>query len=193
MTADTSTPHPPLEGHDEAHRTTGWEPDAPIGDTLLRRFVFNLATTAENPIAAMGGRVARRAEFAAADLGRPAGYWNGATAVAAAPRRSCSPGRRARRDRGLLRRGGQRGRAAVECLADAGPASSRVAAGGAPAAADPSRGTAARDTRPPRAADRGGHRCGRAAGFRAGHGRGLPVRRAPAADAGVPVRRAGAR
>ena len=37
---------------------TGWEPDAPIGDTLLRRFLFN---------------------WAAAYLGRPAGFANCST------------------------------------------------------------------------------------------------------------------
>ena len=25
------------------HLTDGWEPDLPVGDTLLRRFLFNLA------------------------------------------------------------------------------------------------------------------------------------------------------
>jgi hypothetical protein len=58
---------------------SGWEPDTPLADTLLRRFVFNLAATATLPVAAMGGRVLRLDQVAAADLGRPAGFANSAT------------------------------------------------------------------------------------------------------------------
>jgi hypothetical protein len=48
------------------HLTDGWEPDLPVGDTLLRRFLFNLAAFHEVPANAAGGRVVRRDEFAAA-------------------------------------------------------------------------------------------------------------------------------
>lgn len=58
---------------------TGWEPEAPVGDTLLRRFVFALSAASEQPVAAMGGLVSRCAEFAVADLGRPAGLGNAVT------------------------------------------------------------------------------------------------------------------
>jgi hypothetical protein len=61
------------------HLTDGWEPGLPVGDTLLRRFVFNLAAFHEVPAKAAGGRVVRRDEFAAADLGRPAAMHNAAT------------------------------------------------------------------------------------------------------------------
>ena len=61
------------------HLTDGWEPGLPVADTLLRRFVFNLAAFHEVPAQAAGGRVVRRDEFAAADLGRPAAMHNAAT------------------------------------------------------------------------------------------------------------------
>jgi hypothetical protein len=56
--------------------TTGWEPGTPVGDTVLRRFVFAMAQAWEPTVAAMGGRVLRCAEFAVCDLGRPAGTAN---------------------------------------------------------------------------------------------------------------------
>jgi hypothetical protein len=35
----------------EEHLTDGWEPDLPVGDTLARRFLFNLAAFHEVPAA----------------------------------------------------------------------------------------------------------------------------------------------
>ena len=67
------------------HLTDGWEPDLPVGDTLLRRFLFNLAAFHEAPVRAAGGRVLRRDEFAAADLGRPAAMNNAATLLRPLP------------------------------------------------------------------------------------------------------------
>lgn len=67
------------------HLTDGWEPDAPVSDTLLRRFVFNLAAFNELPAVAAAGRVLRRGEFAAADLGRPAALHNAATLLRPLP------------------------------------------------------------------------------------------------------------
>jgi hypothetical protein len=61
------------------HLTTGWEPEVPVGDTLLRQFVHALADSLAGPIQALGGRVARSDALVAADLGRPASYYNGAT------------------------------------------------------------------------------------------------------------------
>jgi hypothetical protein len=61
------------------HLTTGWEPDLPVGDTILRQFVANWAASAEGPVIALGGRAFRTEHVAVADLGRPAGFWNGAT------------------------------------------------------------------------------------------------------------------
>lgn len=62
--------------------TTGWEPDTPVGDTLLRRAVFALAAAGEPAVAAMGGTVRRTAAFAVADFGRPAGLGNTVTLLA---------------------------------------------------------------------------------------------------------------
>jgi hypothetical protein len=45
------------------HLTDGWEPDLPVSDTLLRRFLFNLAAFHEAPAVAAGGRVLRRGEL----------------------------------------------------------------------------------------------------------------------------------
>jgi hypothetical protein len=65
--------------------TTGWEPDTPVADTLLRRFVFALAESWEPTVAAMGGRVQRCAEFALTDFGRPAGFGNTVTLLQPLP------------------------------------------------------------------------------------------------------------
>jgi hypothetical protein len=61
------------------HLITGWEPEVPVTDTLLRQFVHALADSLAGPIQALGGRVARSDALVAADLGRPAAYYNGAT------------------------------------------------------------------------------------------------------------------
>lgn len=63
---------------DETPLATGWEPTTPVGDTLVRRFLFNWAAAVEAPATALGGRVLRRDEVVAADLGRPAGFFNAA-------------------------------------------------------------------------------------------------------------------
>jgi hypothetical protein len=65
--------------------TAGWEPDTPVDDTLLRRFVFAMAETWEPVVRAMGGRVLRRAEFALVDYGRPAGLGNAVTLLRPLP------------------------------------------------------------------------------------------------------------
>jgi hypothetical protein len=59
--------------------TTGWEPELPVADTLLRRFLFHNGDQCAAFAHAAGGRTLDRAEVAAADLGRPGGYWNAAT------------------------------------------------------------------------------------------------------------------
>lgn len=61
------------------HLTDGWEADAPVGDSLLRRFVFNLAAAHEVLVGIPRGRVLRRDDLAVADLGRPAGIFNAVT------------------------------------------------------------------------------------------------------------------
>jgi hypothetical protein len=69
----------------DEHLTDGWEPDLPVSDTLLRRFLFNLAAFHEVPVLAAGGRVLRRDHLAAADLGRPAAMDNAATLLRPLP------------------------------------------------------------------------------------------------------------
>lgn len=58
---------------------TGWEPEVPVGDTVLRRFVNAWAESLAGPVAAVGGHVQRRDGLVVADLGRPAAYYNGVT------------------------------------------------------------------------------------------------------------------
>lgn len=66
----------PTTGHD---LETGWRHDTPVGDTLLRRFVCNLATSWEAAATAMQRRTLRRDAFVAADFARPTGLFNSVT------------------------------------------------------------------------------------------------------------------
>ena len=63
-------------GTDESELETGWQPTTPVEDTVVRRFLFNWAEATAAPVAALGGRVLRRDDLVAADLGRPAGFFN---------------------------------------------------------------------------------------------------------------------
>jgi hypothetical protein len=49
----------------------GWEPDAPVTDSLLRRFLVNWTLAIEAQGATLDGRVLRRDDLAAVDVGRP--------------------------------------------------------------------------------------------------------------------------
>lgn len=64
---------------DVEHLTTGWEPNAPIEDTLLRRYVCCWARLCEAFATAAGGRATQTPAFAAADTRRPSGWYNTAT------------------------------------------------------------------------------------------------------------------
>jgi hypothetical protein len=55
---------------------TGWLPDTPVGDTLLRRFVFNQADTDAAIARARGGRVARTDRVFLADARTAVSYFN---------------------------------------------------------------------------------------------------------------------
>ena len=66
----TTQPLPVLE--------TGWEPDTPADDTLLRHGVLALAATWEVTSQVGEGRIHRDHRFGAADLGRPTGVLNSA-------------------------------------------------------------------------------------------------------------------
>lgn len=49
----------------------GWEPDTPVSDSLLRRFLVNWTQGIEAHVVPLGGRSLRRDDLAAVDLGRP--------------------------------------------------------------------------------------------------------------------------
>ena len=55
---------------------TGWLPDTPIGDSLLRRFIANQADLQDHLAAAVGGRSDRTAGVAVSDSGVAAAYLN---------------------------------------------------------------------------------------------------------------------
>ena len=58
---------------------TGWEPDTPADDTLLRHGVLALTATWEATAQVGGGRLHRDDQCSAVDLGRPTGLFNSAT------------------------------------------------------------------------------------------------------------------
>src|SRR5688572_32276362 len=60
----------------------GWEPDTPVEDSLLRRFLVNWTASIEAHGMPLGGRVLRRDDLAAADVGRPSFGGNVATLTA---------------------------------------------------------------------------------------------------------------
>lgn len=64
---------------------TGWCPDTPVGDTLLRRYVCNLAASWEAAATAMQQRTLRRDAFVAADHGRPTGLFNSVVLIQPLP------------------------------------------------------------------------------------------------------------
>ena len=67
-TMATVTTRRPLE--------TGWLPDTPIDDTLLRQFIFSQAEVNELTARATGGRVERTDQVFLADSGTPVAYLN---------------------------------------------------------------------------------------------------------------------
>jgi len=60
----------------------GWEPDTPVEDSLLRRFLVNWTTSIEAHGMPLSGRRLRRDDLAAVDLGRPSFGGNVATLLA---------------------------------------------------------------------------------------------------------------
>lgn len=57
----------------------GWEADAPVSDSLLRRFLVNWTLAVEAEGESLGGRIFRRDDIAAVDVGRPGSFHNVAT------------------------------------------------------------------------------------------------------------------
>jgi hypothetical protein len=62
-----------MAAYTEPGLRAGWEPDTPVQDTLLRGYLLNLAESNAVPVTALGGRVLRRDDVIATDLGRPTG------------------------------------------------------------------------------------------------------------------------
>src|SRR5688500_15251006 len=60
----------------------GWEPDTPVDDSLLRRFLVNWTGSIEAHGVPFSARVLRRDDLAAVDLGRPSFGGNVATLLA---------------------------------------------------------------------------------------------------------------
>ena len=67
---------------DDTGLRAGWEPDTPVEDSLLRRFLVNWTASVEAHGVLAGGRALRRDDLAAVDLGRPAFGGNVATLLA---------------------------------------------------------------------------------------------------------------
>ena len=61
---------------------SGWEPDTPDTDSLLRRFLVNWTASVEVQGRALGGRSLRRDDFVATDVGRIGSFFNTATLLA---------------------------------------------------------------------------------------------------------------
>jgi GNAT superfamily N-acetyltransferase len=66
----------------EAHLRAGWEPDTPIEDSLLRRFLVNWTASIEAQGKPFNARTLRRDDLAAVDVGRPSVGGNVATLLA---------------------------------------------------------------------------------------------------------------
>ena len=60
----------------DSNMRVGWEPDTPSSDSILRAFLTNWSNLTETEIAAHGGQSLIRDDFAAFDVGRPAGFAN---------------------------------------------------------------------------------------------------------------------
>ena len=64
---------------------TGWLPDTPLGDSLLRRFVVNQADLQDHLVGAVGGRSDRTPDVALSDSGLAAAYLNQAVLLRPIP------------------------------------------------------------------------------------------------------------
>lgn len=61
---------------------TGWRATTALDDTIVRRFALHEAELMASVASAHGGRVLRRPDVVAADLGRPSGLFNSAVLLA---------------------------------------------------------------------------------------------------------------
>jgi Acetyltransferase (GNAT) domain len=60
----------------DSNLRVGWEPDTPSSDSIVRAFLTNWSNLTAAEIAAHGGQSLIRDDFAAFDVGRPAGFAN---------------------------------------------------------------------------------------------------------------------
>ena len=60
----------------DPERRAGWEPDTPVSDNLLRRFLCNQAGWATLEGGSIGARILQRDDFHGVDTGGPAGLSN---------------------------------------------------------------------------------------------------------------------
>ena len=70
MTSEPATAEPAL--------ATGWEPDAPVDDTIVRQALLNFAAMNEHIVAVMGGRVHRHTHVSMTDAGSRCAFLNAA-------------------------------------------------------------------------------------------------------------------
>jgi hypothetical protein len=57
---------------------TGWEPDAPVDDTIVRQSILNFASMNEAIVASMGGRAGRHTHVSMTDAGSRCAFLNAA-------------------------------------------------------------------------------------------------------------------
>jgi hypothetical protein len=76
---DDMTSQPAIDGSDTAHLTTGWEQDLPLGDTIVRQYLYCWSALCQAFAVAGGGRAVTGPAVAIADLGTPSGWFNAAT------------------------------------------------------------------------------------------------------------------
>ncbi|MCB0968772.1 MAG: hypothetical protein KDB37_18205 [Ilumatobacter sp.] len=66
-------------GSDAPPLATGWDLDAPIGDTIIRRYLHHWAAYCDAYATAGGGVTLDRRAYRVGDLRRPSGYFNSVT------------------------------------------------------------------------------------------------------------------
>lgn len=71
------------DSQQDEHLTSGWEEDVPVDDTVMRQFVLNLIDATRAAVLDLGGDVLDTPQFFAADVRRPATFFN--TAVVRQP------------------------------------------------------------------------------------------------------------
>lgn len=73
---------PAAAAREDEHLSTGWEPDVPVGDTMMRRYLYHWAVYCAAYARAGGGVTRQTHAYSLADLRRPSGYFNSVTLLA---------------------------------------------------------------------------------------------------------------